>query len=263
MSIPHNYKIWKQFLAINLIKTLSFRTNFFMGILEEIIFYGTQLLTIEVLFNNVKEISGWSREEFIFFWAFSVFAMDLFYTFVVGNLWRFSEDDLKRGQLDFKLLKPAPEILSVFFSYISAGSLLILWFPIGILIYAAWQVNLSLISWLLLPVLAIFAGVFVSTLLILITLLSFWTIQGHGLNYLRYQVSQFVFWPDFVFQNKTRFLLLYLIPILLVASGPVRFLLNFNDFQMFLTMLITFVVMVFLVKIVWRMGLRNYSSASS
>lgn len=234
-----------------------------MGVLEEIVFYGTQLLTIEVLFNNVKEISGWTREEFIFFWAFSVTAMDLFYTFVVGNLWRFSEDDLKRGQLDFKLLKPASEILSVFFTYISAGSLLILWFPVGILIYAAWHVGLSLLGWVLLPFVIIFAGVFVSTLLILITLLSFWTVQGLGLNYLRYQVSQFVFWPDFVFQNKIRFLLLYLIPILMVASGPVRFLLNFHDYQMFGTMIITFILMLFLIKIVWNQGLKNYSSASS
>ena len=101
-----HYLIWSQFLKINLIKALSFRINFIMGVLEEFIFYGTQLLTIEVLFSNVKSISGWNRQEFVFFWAFSITAMDLFYTFVVGNLWRFSEDDLKRGQLDFKLLKP-------------------------------------------------------------------------------------------------------------------------------------------------------------
>ena len=263
MKIKHHFQIWKQFWKINLIKTLSFRVNFIMGVIEEIVFYGTQLLTIEVLFNNVKSIGGWNRDEFIFFWAFSVMAMDLFYTFVVGNLWRFSEDDLKRGQLDFKLLKPASEIMSVFFNYISAGSFLILWFPIGILIYAAWNVGLNLLSWLLLPLVVIFAGGFVSALLILMTTFSFWTTQGHGLNYIRYQISQFVFWPEFVFQSKVRFILLYIIPILLVASGPVRFLLNFKDYHLFLGMIIIFIVMIYLIRFLWNLGLKQYSSASS
>ena len=131
------------------------------------------------------------------------------------------------------------------------------------LCYAAAQIQLSMLGWILLPILVLLAFAFVSSLLILITLFSFWTIQGHGLNYVRYQLSQFVFWPDFVFQSKIRFLLLFVLPILLVASGPVRFLINFADYHLFMAMVALQLIMSWAIIKLWKKGLQNYSSASS
>ncbi|MAF79129.1 MAG: hypothetical protein CME60_13285, partial [Halobacteriovoraceae bacterium] len=91
----------------------------------------------------------------------------------------------------------------------------------------------------------------------------FWLTDGLGINFLRMQFQQLARWPNFIYQSLTRKVLSFVIPILLIGSGPVHFLIDHTHYKLLLYMGVAVVVGLFILANLWKIGLRRYDSASS
>lgn len=261
-TLKQHAGIYSLFVKNCFAEAMSYRLHFVLLVVMDILFYLSVIGTVEFLFLHLDQIGSWNRTDFLFFMAFMLAVQHLHMTFVSENFWRFAED-VRMGQLDFILLKPANSLFVSFFRTIRPGTLLNGFFPWGYLIYFGLQLQLAWWQWLILPVLVLFGLTLMVAVEILMSLSMFYTVESMGVNFLRMQLQQVSRWPDLVYQTAARRLFTFLIPVLLIGSAPVHFLKDPSQWQGLVKMLVAIIVCSLLIAWGWRRGLRAYESASS
>ncbi|MCY4643307.1 MAG: ABC-2 family transporter protein [Bacteriovoracales bacterium] len=255
--------VYKEFFKTSIAEATTYRVNFFLVFFVDIAFYASTFASVDFLFSHIDHIGIWNRDQFMFFIALTL-AVDSFDMIFLGrNYWAFS-DDLKLGNIDFTLLRPIHSLFVVFFRYVMVSSLcyaIVVW---PLLIYFAIKVELSLLSWLLLPPTILLSFTLIGLVQFLISTLMFWTIEGASINFLRMQFVRVGRYPDFVYQKFTRKFFTIAIPILIATSAPAHFLLDPKGQWHQILLLILFILIfgAILLK-VWKFGLDRYESASS
>ena len=105
------------------------------------------------------------------------------------------------------------------------------------------------------------------TLLIIIEFIistsMFWMTEGMGINFLRMQFQHLARWPRFVFSSIPRRIFSTIVPVCLIGSAPVEFLLDHNAWPILLGLLLAIGVGLLILLKVWNIGISNYDSASS
>lgn len=261
-KLAHYLRVYRAFIAMSFAQAMSFRLHFTLVCIMDLLFVATAILPAEILFNSFPSLGPWSREEFMFFVAFMLAVEQLHMTFIGEGFWEMS-DDIRTGNLDYKLLRPIGSLFVVVFSHIRAGTFFNFVVPWGFLIYYGGSLSLTPMHWLLLPVLIIAAFALQVMLEILIAIGMFWVIDGTSLNFVRMQLQTISKWPDFLYRSYFRRFFTIIIPILLIGSAPVHFLISTPLTHLILPFIISLLVLPIIISYAWRIGLRKYESASS
>ena len=258
----HYAKLYREFVSNCFAEALSYRLHFVLMIIMDLIFYLSVLGAVDFLFIHLERIGSWGRTEFMFFMGFMIAVEHLHMTFISENFWMFSSD-IRLGKLDFILLKPVNGIFVCFFRFMRPATLLNGIVPWGLLGYYGSQLNLGLWQWFLLPPLVVMGLALLTSVEIVLSMSMFWIVESMGVNFLRMQLQKVARWPDFVYHNFARKLFSYAIPVLLVGTAPVQFLLDPGEW--FLLVKVGFILVICwgLTAWLWRKGLNAYESASS
>lgn len=254
--------VYKEFLANAFAEATSYRLHFFLLIIMDQLFYFSILGSVDFIFDHVATIGAWDRRHFLFFASFMLAVDHLHMTFISESFWNFSFD-IRTGRLDFTLLRPLNTLFTVFGRYIRPATMINGFVPWGFLVSFGRQLDFGLWQWLCLPVLVVFGLILLTSLEILISMLMFWTVEAFGINFLRMQLQNVSRWPDFIYRNYPRRVFTYLLPVLLVGSGPVRFLFDANEWPGLLGMLAALFLIWLLIAWAWKKALTSYESASS
>ncbi|WP_419173043.1 ABC transporter permease [Halobacteriovorax sp.] len=258
----HYLSVYSKFVSTSTSVAMSFRTSFVLMIFMDLFFFASAYFTLDFIFDHVDQVKGWNRNEFMLFLTYMLL-MDCFHMIIFSqNFWRFS-DDLKSGQLDYTILRPLNSIFSVFFRYVRPSSLPTLIPAISIFCYYANANGFTLIQWLLVPPLLILSLTLLAVIEFVISCAMFWLVEGVGINFFRMQMQQLSRWPDLIYGTMTKRVFSFFIPILLIGSAPVRFLLDMSKWHYLLFMVGATITFWFVLKILWEKGLQVYDSASS
>jgi len=261
-TLIHYLKVYKAFVSIAFAQALSFRLHFVLVAIMDVLFFASAVLSAEILFTTMPAIGFWDKDRFLFFVSFMLAVEQLHMTFIGEGFWELSED-IRTGNLDYKLLRPIGSIFVVVFSHVRAGTLFNFFLPWGFLIYYGLALNLSLVSWLLLPVLVI-AGFTIQVLVeILVAIGMFWMIDGTALNFVRIQLQTISKWPDTLYQSYLKRFFTVVVPVLLIGSAPVHYLIDSSRVNLLIIMIGFLILLPILISFAWRQGLRKYESASS
>lgn len=261
-TLRHYAQVYYEFLRTCFAEVATYRLHFVLLIFLDLVFYGISIATVQFIFEQVDSIGPWDRNQFLFFLCFMLAIDHLHMTFISENFWTFSRD-LRQGNVDFILLKPTGALFTIFFRNMRPGSLCNVWAPWAGLIWYGSQAGLAWWSWVALPGLLLLGLALLGSLEILLSLSMFWLIESTGINFLRLQVQQLSRWPDFVFRYTVGKFFTIFFPILLVGSAPVRFLLDPRDWHFLAGCLVALLASWWLIRVVLRLGLRAYESASS
>lgn len=254
--------VYREYLSNCFAEAMSYRLHFFLLIIMDLLFYASVLGSVEFLFQHVDHIGLWNRTQFMLFLSFMLAIEHLHMTFISENFWNFSFD-IRTGRLDFILLKPIATPFVVFFKVMRPGTLINALFPWGYLIYFGNQLHFVLWQWLCLPLLVLAGLTLLTAIEILISMSMFWIIESFGVNLLRLQLQQISRWPEFIFQGPSRLIFGLLMPVLVVGSAPVQFLLDPHQWPGLVKMAALIVLACYLTALAWRKGLASYESASS
>jgi len=255
--------VYREFLANAFAEASSYRLHFVLLIIMDQLFYLSSLGSVSFIFDHVEAIGPWGRNEFMFFTAFMLAVDHLHMTFISESFWNFSFD-LRTGRLDFVLLRPLNTLFSIFFRYIRPATMINFVTPWAFLIHFGSAVELGVWQWVSVPFLVVFSLIFLVSVEILISMLMFWTVEAFGINFLRMQLQNISRWPDFVYRGVARRFFTLVVPVLLVGSTPVKALLDPAEQAAGLGwMLLMLLVLWAAIRLVWRLGLKSYESASS
>ncbi len=262
MKLKYYWDIYSKFVSTSFTEASSFRLSFFLIAVMDIIFYLTTLFSVSFIFDHVQNIGPWNKNQLLFFISFMLALDHIHMTTISESFWRFS-DHIRTGSLDFLILRPAHSLFSVFFSRFRAATVLngvVAW---AFLIYYGNQIDLSWLGWVFVPFLILLGLNLLLVIEIFLSTAMFWMVEGAGINFIRMQFQQLARWPDFIFSKYTRKFLTIVVPISLVGTAPVKFLLDFKDYQYLLWMILFSILLWVLLFSWWRFALKKYESASS
>ncbi len=252
---------WLQLTNCAFSSTLSNRIDsagYFAGKLVRFVFFWLLIVSI---FRFTDTLVGYSKYEVLLFFLTFNF-IDVFSQAFFRGMYLF-QSDVRRGNFDFILTKP---INSLFYSLSRLNDLLDIIFLVPItalLVYVMAQLNITVGALGAYALFFAFGMVVVLAIHILAAAITMWSYESENFIWLyRYTMATGQF-PSDIFSPRVQTLFTYVMPIMVIVAFPSKALLGRADSAMFVTALLVSTVFFGASMLLWRAGLRRYSSASS
>ncbi len=247
-------------------REMSFKANFLLWIIVELLWFGLQLTFMSVLYSHTDSIAGWTKWEVVLLVGSSNFIQQLFTAFFLTNLTEISEH-IRTGKLDFMLLLPVNTRFLVSLRKVDLGAYINSACALVVMAYAGHRLHLSP-SWLQFAGFALMAlaGLLVHySLMFLLSTVAFWTVRAQGITYGYYNLFNIARLPDAAFpRGAFKAFFTFGLPMLLVSNVPVKTLAHKLDSPWELVLLAGMGLGCFVAsELLWRWSLRHYTSASS
>ena len=253
--------LWKNSVA----REMSFKSNFLLWILVELLWFGLQLSFISVLYLHTEHIGTWTKWQVVMLIGGSHFIQQVFQAFFLVNCTNLSEL-VRTGKLDFLLLLPVNTRFVVSLRQVDLGAFVNACTAVAVMAYATHQLHLvpTLIQVLGFLALSLTGIAIHYSLMFLLASISFWTVRAQGIVWGYYNLFNVARMPDEAFGGLFKAVFTFALPMLLVSNVPVRLLADKLSSPRPVLLLLTMSVVCFCVsEWGWRASVRRYTSASS
>ncbi len=260
------WEVYKILLRNSLIREMSFKGNFLLWMVTELLWFLGQIVFVDVLFAYTDRIGDWTKWEVVLLIGTHQIISQIFQAFCYVNISNLPEL-VRTGRLDLMLLLPVDTQFAVstrqfgLDNVVNAGiGLAFVVFSLGKLgvVPAPWQVGCY--------VLGVLMGTAVHySIMFTLATCSFWIVRAQGLIYGYYDLVNISRYPAEVFGGVFKLVFTWLIPVIVVANSPARILARatVHPVGLMCQLFAAAVVAVGLGRLFWRFALRRYSSASS
>ncbi len=253
--------LWKNSVA----REMSFKGNFLLWIVVELLWFGLQLCFVTVLYSQTAAIGTWTKWQMVLLVGASNFIQQLYQAFFLTNCTNLSEL-VRTGKMDFFLLLPVNTRFLVSLRVVDLGAFVNALFAACVMTYAALKLALH-------PTAAQFTGfaalcatgvmIHYSLMFILATI-CFWTVRAQGIVWGYYNLFNIARLPDEAFRGAFKAVFTFALPVLLVSNVPTRVLADkVTSPGVWLLLLGLGVVWAGISEWFWRISVRRYTSASS
>lgn len=244
--------------------TMQYRAEFFIGAFMVAFWLFWNLVPMFVLWGQRPIIAGWSIWEALLVTAWFTFLRSLLDGAVQPSLVAVVEH-IRKGTLDFVLLKPADAQFLVSTAKFEVLSFVDAAAAVGIALFALRQLHrvptLGQLATAL--VLTVAAAALLYSLSILVISAAFYVVRLDNLIYLFNSVFDAGRWPASVFRGVWRILFTFVVPLALMTTYPALALLGQLAPSTALRALGGSLAFVVLARLVWRRSVGHYRSASS
>jgi len=253
-------------LRNSLIREMSFKANFLLWMLVEVLWFCGQIVFFSIIFGNVDRIGDWTKWEVVLLVGTHQIISQLFQAFFFVNVANIPEL-VRTGKLDSLLVLPIDSQFASSTKQFGLDSI------VNALVGAA-VVGVSLahlgyvpgIGAVLLYLVAIGFGVTVHySIMLALASVSFWVVRAQGLVYGYFNFLNIARYPDVIFPRLFRVIFGWIIPVVIVANIPARLLIKSlgQSGWLILHLVIAASIVFWLSRAFWHFALRRYSSASS
>ncbi|HEY3125302.1 MAG TPA: ABC-2 family transporter protein [Thermoanaerobaculia bacterium] len=244
---------------------LEYRADFFSSVLASFLGTAAAFGFLLIVFSRVPAVKGWTFEEMVFLYGFSLIPLGIFNVFS-WNLYLFADRYLIEGRFDRVLLRPVSSIFQVLFESFrlesmqetATGLFAIVWVsrrlglvfgPLDATLFVLWALCGALVY------LAIFIG---------LTATSFWIEDRIGISPPVFNLMQFGRYPLTIYDAWVRFALSFVIPFAFASFYPTaRFLHRPEFLREFWAVPLVAAVAATLALSLWKNGVARYHSTGS
>ncbi len=259
-------EIWGIMLRNSLIRELSFKVNFILWLIVELLWFCGQIVFFGIIFGQVDRIGDWSQWEVILLIGTHQMIAQLFQAFFFVNVSNIPEL-VRTGRLDSLLVLPIDSQFAVSAKQFGLDSLLNAFLGAIVVIVALAKLQVMPgLGMVLLYFVAIAFGVVIHySIMLALAAVSFWIVRAQGLVYGYFNFLHIARYPDVIFPRLFQFIFGWIIPVIIVANIPARLLIKplSQPAWLMLHLVIAGSIAFLLSRIFWRFALRHYSSASS
>lgn len=244
---------------------LAYRVDFMIDMTANMVAMAVQLTVLSVLFAKIPSLRGWTYDQVLFIYGFSLLPLGLF-NLISINIYRFSEMYIIEGHFDRILLRPVNPLAQVLFSSFGMNGLNEILLGSIVMAYAGARMDLAfgfvdVLSMLLLTISAslVFTGVFLG-----LTAVSFWMEDRMGLAPPVYNIIRFSRYPMTIFNPMTRMFLTFVLPFAWVAFYPATWFIGNSEFSRFAMLTPLVGLLTFgLAYAIWNRGVKRYASTGT
>jgi len=250
----------------SLIREMSFKLNFMLWMLVEVLWFLGQIVFIEVVFSYVGDIGGWTKWEVVLLIGTHQLIGQLFQAFFYMNLANIPEL-VRTGRMDFMLLLPVDTQFVVSLKQFGMDNIVNALVGAGFVIFGLWKLSIvpSFVQ-IVLYATTVCCGMMIHySIMLIFSAASFWMLRSQGLIYGYYSLFNIGRYPDTIYRGMFKLVFSWLIPVIIVANIPARLLLHAaeNPLPIVLQLVAATLFMVGTTRLLWRSALSHYSSASS
>jgi ABC-2 type transport system permease protein len=253
--------LWKNSVT----REMSFKGNFVLWIVVELLWFGLQLSFVSVVFSQTESIGTWTRWQMILLVGASNFIQQVYQAFFLTNCTNLSEL-VRTGKMDFLLLLPVNTRFLVSLRVVDLGAFVNALFAVCVMGWAAGHLGLHPSAGQLLAFGALCGvGVVIHySLMFILATICFWTIRAQGIVWGYYNLFNIARMPDEAFRGAFKGVFTFALPVLLVSNVPVRVLADKVSSPGASGLLLGLTLAwVGISEWFWRVSLRRYTSASS
>jgi ABC-2 type transport system permease protein len=253
--------LWKTSVT----REMSFKGNFILWIIVELLWFGLQLSFVSVVFSQTQSIGTWSVWQVVLLTGASNFIQQIYQAFFLVNCTNLSEL-VRTGKMDFLLMLPINTRFVVSTRQVDISSFANAAFAACVMGYAAHRLHLhpTFLEIFGFAALCLVGLLIHYSLMFMLASVSFWTVRAQGIVWGYYNLFNIARMPDEAFRGTFKVVFTFALPVLLVSNVPVRVLANkLISTESCLWLLGLGLAWAVISHWFWRLSLRHYTSAST
>jgi ABC-2 type transport system permease protein len=259
-------EIYSIMLRNSLIRELSFKANFLLWMVVEVLWFCGQILFFSIIFGQVDRIGDWTKWEVVLLVGTHQIIAQLFQAFFFVNVANIPEL-VRTGKLDSLLVLPLDSQFVVSTKQFGLDSIVNA--LIGAIVVIISLVRLHVVPGpgaIALYFVALGFGVAVHySIMLCLAAVSFWIVRAQGLVYGYFNFLNIARYPDVIFPPLFRWVFGWIVPVIIVANIPARLLIKSLGQPAWLMfhLVAAGTIAALISRAFWRWALQHYSSASS
>ena len=259
-------EIYSIMLRNSLIREMSFKANFLLWMLVEVLWFVGQIVFFSIIFGNVDRIGDWTKWEVVLLIGTHQMISQLFQAFFFVNVANVPEL-VRTGKLDSLLVLPVDSQFAVSTKQFGLDSVVNA--ALGGVVVVVALAKLSVVPTpmsILLYIIAIGFGIAVHySIMLSLAAVSFWIVRAQGLVYGYFNFLNIARYPDAIFPRLFKIIFGWIIPVVIVSNIPARLLIKSfgQPWPLMFQLVVASTVVFCLSRGFWAFALRRYSSASS
>jgi len=256
--------LYWEFFKQNAKTMIEYKTDFVIGIISTFInqFYG--IFFVWVIFENIKQIHGWTFYEITFVYGLLTMAkgIDMFF---FDNLYSLGFEYVRDGSFDIFMIRPLSPLFQLVASYMQQDGIGLLLLGAIVIARSLQELHIVLgpLHILFLIIFVISGAAIISAINLMTATLGFKTVNSHIIMSSVSSLQDFALYPILIYPKFIGFILTWIIPYAFASFYPADYFLR-KGYQMYsiFTPIVAILLWVVAIK-VWKIGLKNYSSTGS
>jgi ABC-2 type transport system permease protein len=259
-------EIYSIMLRNSLIREMSFKANFILWMLVEVLWFLGQIVFFSIIFGSINQIGDWSKWEVVLLVGTHQIIAQLFQAFFFVNVANIPEL-VRTGKLDSMLVLPIDSQFAVSSKQFGLDSIVNA--ALGGVVVLISLVQLHFVPQpihIALYLVALGFGIMIHySIMLTLAAVSFWIVRAQGLVYGYFNFLNIARYPDVIYPQLFRLIFSWFIPVVIVANIPARVLIKPLDNPALLMghLIVAACIAIFASRLFWNFALRHYSSASS
>lgn len=264
-NIKRLLKMHRIFVSQEFKRMMEYKGDFLVGIAGFLLNQFFNLMFLWIIFSQIPSLMGWSLQEIIFIYGFSLLPKGLDHL-LFDNLWSIGYFTVRKGDFDKYLTRPLNPYFHVLVEKLQIDALGELIMGIALIIVSLPQLT---IQWsaakILLTLVAVIFATFIYVGIKTITAsIAFWTKTSGAVTNMFYMVNDFAKYPADIYNTFVKNMITYVIPFGFTAFFPANYILTGENplFNIGGT-IVAAVILMAIGMLVWNKGLTAYESAGS
>ena len=256
-------RLFGALFSMSLRRSVAFRADLLFEFVVTVVAAAASVAALSVVYTRTDTLGGWSAGEAIALLGTFQIVSGLRAAFVEPNIQWFG-DQIKNGGFDALLVQPAPTILLASLGTCAPLALIQVGLGIGVvgfgLAHAAIAITaVGTLAWL---VLLLAATVTMWATRVLFATVVFWAL-GLSLDVAYEAIWQFARYPVQLYRSPLQLIFTYVFPVALIATVPTDVLARGGGLAAVPIAIAIGTAACAVTGLVWRAGLRRYTSATS
>jgi ABC-2 type transport system permease protein len=260
-----NYlRLFVAFLRVNILAEMAYRVNFFLQLFESTLELATSLLGLAVIFSYTNSLGGWRPDEVL-----ALVGVYFLVGGIIGMVIHPALDHLieavRDGTLDYVLTKPDDAQVLVSLQRIGVWKSVDI--MLGCMVLAIALVRLGAetgpLQAFIFGLMLVSGGIIIYSFWLMLATLSFWLVRVENILMIFQSMYEAGRWPITLYPAWLRFALTFVVPVAFATTVPAEALTGKLSTPTLGITIASAALLFLLSRVVWKIGLRQYSGTSA